>query len=258
MIEAANICYRVGATVILDDVGLSIAPGTVTAILGPNGAGKSTLLKCLTGALRPDTGRIVLDGTPLGDYSLAALSRKRAVLSQASFVNFPFSVLEIVMMGRSPYVGSQVTGSDASVVREVLENVDAGQLQQRIFPTLSGGEQQRVHLARVLAQVWDRQNAYLFLDEPTTALDLKHQHQILRLTRQIAQERNMAVCLILHDLNLAMQYADRGVLMQDGRVVASDAVREVLTPRNIATVFEVPAQVVFGDTMPGGAPTVTQ
>ena len=199
----------------------------------------------------------MLEGTPLSDYSLAALSRKRAVLSQAGFINFPFSVLEIVMMGRSPYVGSQATGSDAAVVREVLESVDAWHLQQRIFPTLSGGEQQRVHLARVLAQVWDRQDAYLFLDEPTTALDLKHQHQILRLTRRIAQERNMAVCLILHDLNLAMQYADRGVLMQNGRVVASGAVREVLTPRNIATVFEVPAQAVFGDTMPGGAPTVS-
>ena len=156
------------------------------------------------------TGRIVLDGTPLDAYSLAALSRKRAVLSQSSFVNFPFSVLEIVMMGRSPYIGSQATGSDAVVIREVLENVDAWHLQQRIFPTLSGGERQRVHLARVLAQMWDRQHTYLFLDEPTTALDLKHQHQILRLTRRIAQERNMAVCLILHDLNLAMQYADQG------------------------------------------------
>ncbi len=257
MIEAVNVCYRVGATVILDDVRLSIAPGTVTAILGPNGAGKSTLLKCLTGALQPDAGRIVLDGTPLGGYSLAALSRKRAVLSQVSFINFPFSVLEIVMMGRSPYGGSHATGSDAGVVREVLESVDAWHLQQRIFPTLSGGEQQRVHLARVLAQVWDRQHAYLFLDEPTTALDLKHQHQVLGLIRQIAQERNMAICLILHDLNLALQYADQGVLMQDGRVVASGAIREVLTPRNIAAVFEVPAQAVFGDTMPGGAPTVS-
>ena len=252
MIEAVNIRYRVGATVILDDVRLSITPGTVTTILGPNGAGKSTLLKCLTGALQPEAGRIVLDGTPLDAYSLAALSRKRAVLSQSSFVNFPFSVLEIVMMGRSPYIGSQATGSDAVVIREVLENVDAWHLQQRIFPTLSGGEQQRVHLARVLAQMWDRQHAYLFLDEPTTALDLKHQHQILRLTRRIAQERNTAVCLILHDLNLAMQYADQGVLMQDGRVVASGAIREVLTPRNIANVFEVPAQAVFGDTMPNG------
>ena len=106
--------------------------------------------------------------------------------------------------------------------------------------------------------MWDRQHTYLFLDEPTTALDLKHQHQILRLTRRIAQERNMAVCLILHDLNLAMQYADQGVLMQDGRVVASGAIREVLTPRNIATVFEVPAQAVFGNAIPGGAPTVAQ
>ena len=258
MIEATNVCYRVGATVILDEVGLHLTPGTVTAILGPNGAGKSTLLKCLTGALQPDAGRIVLDGRPLSDYSLAALAGKRAVLSQASFINFPFSVLEIVMMGRSPYAGSQATGSDAGVVREVLENVDAWHLQQRIFPTLSGGERQRVHLARVLAQVWDRQDASLFLDEPTTALDLKHQHQILRLTRRIAQERHMAVCLILHDLNLAMQYADQGVLMQAGRVVASGAVREVLTPGNIATVFEVPAQAVFGNAIPGGTPTASE
>ena len=253
MIAARHVRYRVGGTVILDDVTVTLAPGQVTAVLGPNGAGKSTLLKCLAGALAPTAGRVLLDGRPLAHYSLAALARKRAVLSQTNVVPFPFSVREIVEMGRTPARG-RPAGGDAAVVQEALERVDAWHLRDRLVPTLSGGERQRVHLARVFAQIWDRDDGALLLDEPTAALDLKHQHRVLDLTRTLAEARRLAVCLVLHDLHLALRYADRGVVMKDGRVVACAAIREALTPDIVAGVFEVPAHVVFSERGPNAIP----
>lgn len=240
MIQAQGISYHAGETRILDRVDAEIRPGRITAILGPNGAEKSTLMKCLTASWQPDRGTIALEGRALADYSLAALSRKRAALSQSNPVNFPFTALEIVMMGRNPYVIGESPVDDIDVVRQALESVDAWHLKDRIFPTLSGGEQQRVHLARVLAQLWEQEDAYLFLDEPTSAVDLKHQHQVFDLARRLARGRNLAVCVILHDLNLVLRYADHAILMKEGRVHACGETRDVLTAENIMAVFEVP------------------
>lgn len=244
MIEAKQISYRAGNSVILNDVSVTIRPGEITAILGPNGAGKSTLLKCLTAFHRPDSGVVLLEGKPLKDYSLEALSRKRAVLSQSNPISFPFSALDIAMMGRNPYVIKGNSDQDAKVVRAALESVDAWHLKDRIFSTLSGGEQQRIQIARVLSQLWEQENAYLFLDEPTLALDLKHQFQIFDLACKLVNAKTFAICVILHDLNLAMRYADKCVLMKWGKILASGATSDMLTNENIMQVFEVPAGFV--------------
>ncbi len=245
MIIAENLSVKIGEKHILEDVSVQIENGKVTAILGPNGAGKSTLLKCLTGSQNANSGTITLDGKPLGDYSLNDLSTKRAVLSQSNPISFPFTALEIVMMGRNPYADNKSTSKDHEVALEALECVDAIHLKDRVFPTLSGGEQQRVQLARVLAQLWDQENAYLFLDEPTSALDLKHQHQLLSLVSKLAEEKHFAVCIIMHDLHLAMRYTDHVILLKYGRLFAEGSTATALNKGIIEEVFEVPREYVF-------------
>ncbi len=246
MIAAHNINYGLSDTQILDDVSVCLKPGTVTAILGPNGAGKSSLLKCLSGTLVPCSGDIHFDGVSLQSYSLLNLSRRRGVLSQSTALNFPFTTLELVMMGRSPYVNSHESEDDWQVAQWALESVDAWSLKERIFPTLSGGEQQRVQLARVLAQIWGQQQACLFLDEPTAALDLKHQHQIFQLIRQFSEDYGLTVCVILHDPQLARRYCDQAILMKRGRIFTSGPIAKVLEPENIERVFEIPPDWIGG------------
>ena len=243
MIEAKNLSVTIGAKKILDRVSAKIEAGKVTAILGPNGAGKSTLLKSLTGSQKIARGTVTLHGKPLHDYSLSALSRKRAVLSQSNPISFPFTAREIVMMGRHPYEATSTASHDHEIVLETLKCVDALHLENRVFLTLSGGEQQRVQLARVLAQLWKKKNAYLFFDEPTSALDLKHQHQLLSLVSKLAKEDRFAVCLIIHDLNLAMGYADKVILLKDGKVLATGKTRTALNVDSIEKAFEVPKEV---------------
>ena len=250
MIAAENISYTIKHRPILDEVSVSLRPGTVTALLGPNGAGKSSLLKCLSGSVQPSTGEVRLDGVRLQNYSLLELSRRRAVLSQSTALSFPFTALELVMMGRNPHAdGSTQEGVQEGAqdrARQALESVDAWSLRDRIFPTLSGGEQQRVQLARVLAQIWGQRQACLFLDEPTAALDLKHQHRVFQLIRQFSRSHGLTVCVILHDPHLARRYCDRAILMQQGQVFTAGAIAEVLAADNIERVFEIPPDWLDG------------
>lgn len=247
MIIAEKVTFNVNGKSILNDVSVQIPFAKVTAILGPNGAGKSTLLKCLTGLKQCDSGKISFNGAALNSYSLESLSRLRAVLSQSTPVDFPFTAFEIVKMGRNPYGNDNSAQQDDDIVNKALASLDALAMKDRIFPSLSGGEQQRVQLARVVAQLWEQQSAYLFLDEPTSALDLKHQHQVLNLVTELAANRNMAIIIVLHDLNLALRYADQVLLLKDGKLFASGDTRNVLTAKNIESVFEVPIDAVFYD-----------
>ncbi|WP_417782134.1 heme ABC transporter ATP-binding protein [Terasakiella pusilla] len=240
MIEAQHISYSVGEKHILQDVNLRLSHGEMLAILGPNGAGKSTLLKVLTGTLTPDQGRVQIDGQGIDEYSILQLSKKRAVLSQSAQITFPFSAREIVMMGRSPHLVDRESHDDHRIVDEILYRLDAVDLSTRMFSTLSGGEQQRIQFARVLAQIWDQQGAYLFLDEPTSALDLKQQLNIVELARELSHERGYAVCMIVHDLNLARHYADHVMFLKNGRAVAFGTPEGVLQTRSIADTFDIP------------------
>ncbi|MFV1921707.1 MAG: heme ABC transporter ATP-binding protein [Methylotenera sp.] len=245
MIIAEQLSVKVGERLILKDVSIQIPAGKVTAIMGPNGAGKSSLLRCLTGANQINRGKVTINGKPLNSYSLEALSRMRAVLSQSNSIDFPFSAFDIVKMGRNPHGACSSSTKDDDIALRALECVNCLAMKDRNVQTLSGGERQRIHLARVLAQLWESKNSFLFLDEPTSALDLKHQHQILMLIRDLVADRGIGVCIVLHDLNLAMRYTDQMLLMRDGELYAFGETYQVLSSKNIENVFEVSMSSIF-------------
>ena len=238
-----NLTYRVGPKALLQNVSLVARPGEVLAVVGANGAGKSTLLRLLSGDLKPSTGDVSLDGKSLREWPAAALARRRAVLTQQHTLALAFQVRELVLLGRYPHFGGQPTAHDHAVVAAALDLVGLRPLAEREYPTLSGGEQQRAQLARVLAQVWETEGGLLLLDEPLTGLDLRHQHQTLAVARQLAR-RGFGVVAVLHDLNLAAQYADQVLLLHQGRPVASGAPAEVLTPDYIQLGFGIEVELL--------------
>lgn len=233
-LEGAGLSYRIGPRTLVDDVGIRVAAGEVVALVGPNGAGKSTLLGLLSGDLRPHAGEVRIGGAPIGRWSARRLARARSVLPQQALLRFGFTAREVVAMGRSPYVGGLgVMGArDHAVVDAQMERVEVAALAGRRFPTLSGGEAARVSLARVLAQ----EAPVMLLDEPTAALDLRHQEVVMRVARELAGE-GAAVVMVLHDLNLAAAHCDRVGLMGDGRLVACAPPWEALTRERVAAVF---------------------
>lgn len=243
MIEARGVGFTRGSTALVAGVSLSIAPGEVVGLVGPNGAGKTTLLGLLAGDLRPTSGEVTFFGRSTSRVSEAELARERAVMAQSTDVAFAFTVLEIVVLGRAPF-GAGETASDVRIAREAIARVGIGSLERRAYPDLSGGEQQRVHLARVLAQVENgRSGRALFLDEPTSSLDPAHQHRALVAAREIAGA-GLAVVTVLHDLDLASRYCDRIALLARGRVVRVGPPKDVLDASLLTEVFDIPARTV--------------
>lgn len=226
---------------LVSGVTLTVAPGELVALLGPNGAGKSTLLKLLAGDVAPSAGRVTLDEAPIGAIKSRHLARHRAVLRQDLALPFAFTAAEVVHMGRLPHRGTADERDDARIVSDALGLLDAGHLAHRLYPTLSGGEQQRVQLARAFAQLWlpDHAARYLLLDEPTSNLDLVHQHQALTVARSFARERGIGVLVILHDVALAVRHADRLALLKGGRLIASGSVDQVIETTSLADCFEM-------------------
>jgi iron complex transport system ATP-binding protein len=244
-LRGQDLRYQIGGKALLRGIDLEVNEGEVVAVLGPNGAGKSTTLRAMSGDLRLSGGKVSLDGRPLEAWSVLERARRRAVLPQASDLNFPFSALEVALMGRAPFVRAAEGPRDVEIAKRALEMTGCEALAERQYPTLSGGERQRVQLARVLAQVWDTPASgerYLLLDEPTNSLDLAHQHTTLAIARRFAS-KGVGCLVILHDLNLAAQYADRIVILQAGRVLAAGKPREVLCPDLISRAFQVPVTV---------------
>lgn len=240
LIEARELSYAIGGYQLLHAVSLSVAPGELVVLVGPNGAGKSTLLSLLAGDLRPTAGEVWLDGAPLTQLNPQAQALRRAVLRQRIGVALPFTAYEVALMGRYPHLrGGAETAEDHAVTREALARTELLPLAERSVPTLSGGEQARVGLARVLAQ----QVPLLLLDEPTAALDLRHQHAALRLAREVVAAGGAAMA-VLHDLNLAALYADRIGLLHRGQLVACGTPWEVLRADLLQTVYAVALTVL--------------
>jgi len=231
-----------GGRELLHGITATLRPGRFTAILGPNGAGKSTLLSLLSAQRRPDAGQVLLDGQPVQALSAHALALRRAVMPQESAVAFDFTAREVAELGRYPH-RRQPTADEAGIVEQALAATDVTALAPRIFNTLSGGEKARVHLARALAQVWaplpGGAARWLLLDEPTAALDLAHQHQALRLLRGWAHGQGVGVAAVLHDLNLALRYADDALLLAHGEAASHGPVAEVLTAERIARIWGI-------------------
>ena len=239
MFELQNATYRIGAKTLVDGVSLCLRPGEVLAVIGANGAGKTTLLRLLSGELRPTEGAVWLDGRALASSDAEMLARRRAVLPQQSTLTFGFTAMEVVLLGRTPHRTRHV--HDLDVARRAMQAAGVTHLAERSYPTLSGGEQQRVHLARALAQIWDAPedgHRYLLLDEPTASLDLAHQHGVLRTARRCARA-GVGVLAVLHDLNLAAQHADRIAVLCRGRLLAEGPPEAVLTPEIIRRAFDI-------------------
>ena len=238
-IAARHVTYRVGSTTILDDVSIEVAYGRLLALVGPNGAGKSSLLRVLTGDAHPAPGEVLMDGAPMRALSPRELSRRRAVLPQEDQVAFAFTAREVIEMGRSPWIGTDRADLDIDVMSRAIQRADVGHLLDREVPSLSGGERARVSLARVLAQ----DTAVVMLDEPTAALDLRHQEDVLGTARDLARD-GRAVVVVLHDLSLAAAYADDVAMVDRGTVAAHGSPQTVLTQDRVAEIYGTRVRVV--------------
>ena len=242
-IQTDAIQVSFGSKTILHDISLAIQDKEFVGIIGPNGSGKSTFLKCLYRVLQPSGGKIYFDGSELSSLSHRDTALKMAVVAQHSTVNFDFSVLEMVLMGRSPYKGllDRDQLDDYEIARYALAQVGLSDFESRNFNTLSGGEQQRVILARALAQ----RTECLVLDEPTNHLDIKYQLELMTIVKRL----DATVVSAIHDLNLAAIYCDRIIALKEGHIVCSGTPQEVLTAETIRHIYGVSAMV---QTLPDG------
>jgi iron complex transport system ATP-binding protein len=245
ILQAHSVSMTVGGATLVDGVNLSVAAGEMVAIVGPNGAGKSTLLRMLSADLRPTKGRIELKQCDIHGYSPRLLAHHRAMLSQHVNVTFPFTVEEIVQMG----AGNNGRAAQR-LVDAALGEVDLVHFSRRQLPTLSGGEQQRAHFARVLVQLACGEAQYgpgvLLLDEPTSSLDMRHQIDLVEIAKRRAHN-GTAVIAVLHDLNLAMRFADRIVLLHRGRLAVDAGRAEAITTETIRRIFEVDVRIDYTD-----------
>lgn len=245
MITATDVSVVLGGQRILERVSLHIAAGELVALVGANGAGKSTLVRALTGEARIHEGTVTIADIPVVRQNSARLARIRAVLPQSSSLSFPFTALEVALLGRTPHLNGSEDPEDLRIALECLAVAGVDHLRDRSFPTLSGGEQQRVQLARALTQIWDvdPKRRCLILDEPTASLDLTYKHAVLRLARELA-EFGTTVLTVLHDLNLAARYADRVIVLKQGQIATRGVPRDVMTPECLADAFAVRAAVI--------------
>ena len=234
-LEIRQVSFSYFDGLVLHNVSLSIKPGEMVGLLGPNGSGKTTLIKLASGVLKPGQGEIMLDGSSLSRLPRKDIARSVAVVPQQFHIPFAFTVSEVVMLGRIPFIRAFAgeAPADKDAVNSALELVDIVELEQRRFDELSGGERQKVILAMALAQ----QPRLLFLDEPTVHLDITHQVEILELVRSLNVEQGITVIAAMHDLNLASLYFDRLVLLKEGRVITDGTPAQVLTEDRIMEVF---------------------
>ncbi|MBN1785651.1 MAG: heme ABC transporter ATP-binding protein [Candidatus Methanofastidiosa archaeon] len=228
---------------VLKNISFTARSGEVFGIVGPNGSGKTTLLKCLRMALVPKRGKIKLDGEDITKWDRTEIAKYFGVVPQNTNISFPFTVLEIVMMGRIPHLGRmQSEGKeDIEIVKRAMKLTAISDLYYRYASNLSGGEVQRVIIARALAQ----QPKILLLDEPTSNLDINHQFETMKLIRYLAKKENMIVVIISHDLNLSMRYCDNLLLLDGGKVFSAGRPEDVLTSENIRKVYGVEARIDY-------------
>lgn len=248
MIKANNISVITkSGNKILDDFSVSVSPRILTSVIGKNGAGKSTCLKAICGESDYTLGTISFEGKNINALKPGHLAKRRAVVSQKTTLDFSFSVEEVVTLGRSPFSGYFSSASDQEIVQNCLQKVGLLSLKKRSYITLSGGEQQRVHIARALAQIWNNlesgEPSYLFLDEPLASLDVAHQHEIMHLLKQLCS-KNVAVFIVIHDLNLAAQYSDNIVILKNGKKLTEGSPFEVLTEEIIFDAFDHPVNII--------------
>ncbi|MGO1246016.1 MAG: heme ABC transporter ATP-binding protein [Oceanisphaera sp.] len=241
LLDIQQLSLTINRNPLLNDINLQLLAGQVTVLIGANGAGKSTLFKCIAGEHSPK-GSLSLFGRPRESWSRQALARQLAVLPQQSALQFPFLAYEVVSLGRIPHHSSEQ--ENRPIIQQAMEQANVWHLRDAPYPRLSGGEKQRVHFARILAQLsGEPRPRILLLDEPTSALDLGQQHQLLSEAQQLASQ-GCAVLVIVHDLNLAARYGDQLVLLDNGQIASLGTPEQVLTPANVEQYFGYQAQLM--------------
>ena len=246
MLSTEGIYYLINKKLILSGVNANFRPGEFNMILGPNGSGKSSFLKIFSGETSHFDGKVLYDNKSIREIKKEELARYRAVMSQQPELNFPLMVDEVVMMGRYPHFSFNPNKKDISICYEVMERMNLLPFKERNYLTLSGGEKQRVQYARVLAQIWEKPASgcrYLFLDEPLTSLDINYQQEFLQIAREFARDETVLVAII-HDINLAIQYADRLFFLKEGELVAHGHPKEILTEALLKKVFDVNTSII--------------
>ena len=246
MLKTENISYTIGKKNIVKNVSAAFLPGELNMILGPNGSGKSTYLKIFSGEIKEYEGSVYYNDNNISKQRKEEMARCRAVMSQQSELTFPLTVEEVVMMGRYPHFSFNPTKRDDAICEEVIERMDLLPFRERNYQTLSGGERQRVQFARILAQIWEKPEAgsrYLFLDEPLNNLDINYQQEFLQITKSFTTPDTVLVA-IMHDINLAMQYADKLFFLKEGSIVRHGKPKEIVNAELIREVFNVSAMII--------------
>ena len=241
VLDISSLSFNFGSKNILADIDLSIKNNGIVGIIGPNGSGKSTLLKCIYRVLKPKTGTIFIDGKNINDYQFKETAKKMAVVAQHNDTHFDFNVLEMVLIGRSPHKKfmERDSAEDIELAYKSLEQVNMKDFADRNFSSLSGGEKQRIILARALVQNTD----CLILDEPTNHLDIKHQLHFMSL----AKDLKITVISAIHDLNIAAMYCDKIYALKEGQIIASGSVYEVITEEVIKTLYDIEAKIIYDE-----------
>lgn len=236
LISTENLTGGYGKDAVLHNISFKIKTGDFLGVIGPNGSGKSTLLKLMSRVLTPQSGRVTLNSRNILHMGLKELSRQIAFVPQETLINFSFTIEEIVLMGRIPHLRrfQNETRNDHAIVQRSLQETDTEHLKDKYINELSAGERQRAIIARALAQ----EPAILFLDEPTSHLDIGHQIQMLNLIKKLNKDRSLTVLMVLHDLNLASEYCDRLILLEKGRIFKVGTPHEILTYQNIEKVYK--------------------
>ncbi|MEW6069105.1 MAG: ABC transporter ATP-binding protein [Candidatus Thermoplasmatota archaeon] len=239
ILKINNVEFFYESTKVLDNIELSVDKGEFLGIMGPNGSGKTTLLRCITRVVKPKTGAVLLENKDISMLSVKEIARSMGVVPQSAGITAEFTAFEIVLMGRIPYMKRFRFESpeDLSVVKEAMEATNTWHLRDRLITELSGGEKQRVMIAKALAQ----KPKILLLDEPTVHLDIHYQHEILTLIKKLNKEKGITVISVFHDINLATEYCEKLVLLNNGKIVSAGKPEEVLTPENIKNVYNIDA-----------------
>ena len=234
-----KLSFKYDGTQVLKDVDMEVKLGEMLSIVGPNGSGKSTLLKCINRILKTQQNTVLIDGEDTNKLNLKELSRIMGYVPQSSTNTFPFTVFDIVLMGRKPYIHWSLSERDTEIVAEMMDYIGIGELAMRHYNEISGGEQQKVIIARALAQ----QPQFLLLDEPTSSLDIKHQLEILCILKSLAKTKHCSVIVAMHDLNLASRFSDRMLMLKQGSIFTVGTPDAVLTEENIKSVYGIKTQV---------------
>ena len=251
MLSIKGLFFTYKNTNILEDVEIELNKGEILSVVGPNGAGKTTLLKCIAGIVKPEKGMVLLDGKDASRMKRLALARCIAYVPQSSPSKFPITVFDAVLMGRRPYISWRPSKKDLEMVADILISMGLEDVALRDFDQLSGGQKQKVLLARAVAQ----DTEYLLLDEPTANLDVKHQIEVMEMISSMVKRNSVAAILAMHDLNLATRFSDRMVMLNAGKVFCDGDPQQVITAENIRSVYGVEATISLSNGHPYILPT---